>query len=136
MKLHPDALKIMLIAQPYVGMYAPQDYWFDNDPAPYVRNSLATWRAAGITTPIVATIQSYWDIGEGTPAQSVMEAKVQKFIADFTNGDWHNFIGLNWYHAGGQNTSTSGAMSDPMIAAIIAGQLNNKPYAPSTPVSD
>lgn len=134
MKLHPDALKIMLIAQPYVCMYAPQVYWFDNDPAPYVRNSLATWRTAGITAPIVATAQSYWDIGEGTPVQSVMEGEVQRFIADFANNDWHDFIGLNWYHAGGQNSSTSGAMSDPMIAAIIAGRLNNKPYA--TPASD
>ena len=134
MKLHPDALKIMLVAQPYVCMYAPQVYWFDNDPAIYLRNSLATWRAAGISTPIVATAQSYWDIGEGTPSQGVMEGKVKKLISDFTDDDWLKLIGLNWYHAGGQNTSNSGAMSDPMIAAIVAGRLNDKSYASPPPV--
>jgi hypothetical protein len=134
MKLHPDALKIMLIAEPYVCMYAPQVYWFDNLPATYyVRQTLETWRAAGITTPLVATVQSYWDLEERTPEQGIMECKVQEFISLFADDDWRKLIGLNWYHAGGQNTSRSGAMSDPMIDAIVAGHLNYKPYAPAIP---
>jgi hypothetical protein len=133
MRLHPDALKIMLIAEPYVCMYAPQVYWFDNLPATYVRQTLETWRAAGITTPLVATVQSYWDLQEGTPAQGTIECKVQEFISLFADDDWRKLIGLNWYHAGGQNTSRSGAMSDPMIDAIVAGHLNYKPYAPAIP---
>src|SRR5262249_32392491 len=48
---HPDALPAMSVAEPYVCMYAPQIYWFDNDPAAYARTSLNSWRAAGIAKP-------------------------------------------------------------------------------------
>jgi hypothetical protein len=101
MRLNPDALKIMLIAEPYVCMYAPQVYWFDNLPATYIRQTLETWRAAGITTPLVATVQSYWDLQEGTPEQGIIECMVQEFISLFADDDWRKLIGLNWYHAGG-----------------------------------
>jgi hypothetical protein len=37
-------------------------------------------------------------------------------------------IGLNWYHAGGANSTKSGAMSDSMIATIEAARLDKKPY--------
>lgn len=125
---HGDALPVMRAAQPFVCMYAPQVYWFDNDPAPYVRTSLTSWRDAGFAAPLVATAQSYWSVGEGTPAQSVMEAKVATFINEFTDGDYGTIAGLNWYSAGGANSSSDGAMSDPMIQAIAAGHLNQKPY--------
>jgi hypothetical protein len=133
MAKHPDALPVMHVAKPHVCMYAPQVYWFDNDPAPYVRTSLSSWRNAGIATPLVATAQSYWDLGEGTPGQPVMEAKVSKFIGDFANSDYGTIVGLNWYHAGGTNSSSSGAMSDSMIQTIAASRLNTKPFAVPPP---
>jgi hypothetical protein len=133
MSKHPDALPVMRIAEQYVCMYAPQVYWFGNDPASYVRTSLTSWRNVGIVTPLVATAQSYWGLGEGTPTQAVMEAKVSKFIADFANNDYGTIVGLNWYHAGGKNVPNGGAMSDPMIQAIAAGRLNDKPFAVPPP---
>ena len=133
MARHPDALSVMRVAEPYVCMYAPQIYWFDNDPAAYARTSLDSWRAAGIATPLVATTQSYWDLSEGTPPQAVMEAKVSKFVGDFANSDYATIVGLNWYHAGGVNSSSSGAMSDSMIQSIAAAHLNAKPFAAPPP---
>jgi hypothetical protein len=57
-----------------------------------------------------------------------MEAKVATFISEFTDVDYGTIAGLNWYSAGGANSSSDGAMSDPMIQAIAAGRLNQKPY--------
>jgi hypothetical protein len=129
MTVHSDALPIMRIAKDYVCMFAPQVYWFNNDPASYARSSIASWRTSELTTPLVATAQSYWDKIEGTPSQAIMEEKVQKFIDDFSDGDFGTLIGLNWYHAGGANSASSGAMSDSMISSIAAGHINDKPFA-------
>ncbi len=131
MMVHADAVPVMHVAASYVCMFAPQVYWFDKDPVAYMRSSLASWRNSGIAAPLVATVQSYWDTGEGTPAKAVMETKVEMFVSNATKGDYGQLIGLNWYHAGGANSSKCGAMSDPMIGAIAAGQLNDKPYAAS-----
>ena len=62
-----------------------------------------------------------------------MEAKVSKFVGDFANSDYATIVGLNWYHAGGVNSSSSGAMSDSMIQSIAAAHLNAKPFAAPPP---
>jgi hypothetical protein len=128
MGMHPDARDVMKLATSLVCMYAPQIYWNSRDPVKYAKDSIASWPAAGITTPLVATVQSYWELDEGTPGRKAIEARVAKFVSDFPDSEWKKLIGLNWYHAGNENSARTGGMSDAMIAAIADGQLQKKPY--------
>jgi hypothetical protein len=128
MGLHPDARDIMKLATSLVCMYAPQIYWNKRDPVTYAKDSIASWSTAGITTPLVATVQSYWELGEKTPGRKAMEGRVAKFVSDFPDSEWKKLIGLNWYHAGNENSAQTGGMSDPMIKTIADGQLQKKPY--------
>lgn len=142
-----------------ISVLAPQVYWMDypttsshvdhygdtgvsahdfprHDPEAYARLCIRCWRDAGITLPIVITGQAYWSKGEGTPARSVMEAKVVSFTATFKNWTGQNFtdrnvIGMNWYHAGQPDKNDEGSMSDAMIKTIAAARLDQRPYAPA-----
>ncbi len=135
-------VKLMKIAAPRVCLFAPQAYWMTfpnhhhydagfskqdyppNDPVSYVRLVIDSWRLAGINNPLVVSGQAYW--GEGSPPQATMEAKVDKFVSNFS--DWSKIIGFNWYHGGGDNTAAEGSMSDKMIKSISAAKLGAKPY--------
>jgi hypothetical protein len=128
--LHKDAATLLKLATDLVCMYAPQIYWNKRAPISYAQDSIASWPKAGITTPLVATVQSYWELSEGTPGKVSIEGKVSKFVKEFPDPEWSKLIGLNWYHAGNENTKSKGGMSDPMIATIAGGRLDQKPYRP------
>lgn len=127
---HPDAAAIYRLAIDDVSFFAPQIYWYKKTPVAYAKLCVDSFRQSGIGNPIVATVQSYWDADSGFPQPSA-EAQVKQFISGYS--DWGNIIGLNWYHAGNQNTAGSGAMSDNMITDIAAGRLDQKPYASPVP---
>jgi hypothetical protein len=138
-------IELMKIAAPRVCLFAPQAYWMNfpskvhynlgfkpsdypkNDPTAYVRLVIDSWQHDGFTNPLLISGQSYW--GEGSPSMKIMEAKVAQFITTFAN--WSKIVGFNWYHGGMKSTPKSGAMSDAMIASIIAGRLGTKPYQTS-----
>ena len=123
----PHARELLPPVAPLVSFCAPQIYWGGGkrDPVAWAKKSLKSWKDAGVTTELIATVQCYWE--KGAPRKT-MEAKVEQFIAGFTSADWSQIVGLNWYHAGGANTAKEGAMSQAMIDAIIAGHLDQKPY--------
>ena len=128
LKGHDDAAAIYRLAAPDVALFAPQMYWYAHPPVAYAQASIASFRKAGITNPLVATTQSYWEIDKnGGVSRERMEAQVKAFVTGFA--DWGKLAGLNWYHAGNANTDASGAMSDVMIATIAAANLQQKPYA-------
>jgi hypothetical protein len=107
---------------------APQIYWNSRDPIDWAKGSLQSWRDAGITADLVATVQSYWSKGDGTPSQAKMEEKVTKFVTTFPDAEWSKIIAANWYHAGGPNDANEGGMSDQMIKDIRDNKLHLKPY--------
>ena len=129
--VQPHCKAIMQLAPPYV-CFAPQIYWNFRDPMDHTRKTVASWAQAGITTPLIATVQSYWDRTSAndpeTPPQADVEAKVKDFVAKFTDADCANFIGLNWYHGGKAPASREGGMSNDMITNITAGRFDRKPY--------
>ena len=127
---HPDAAAIYRLAIDDVSFFAPQIYWYKKTPVAYAKLCIDSFRQSGIGNPIIATVQSYWDADSSFP-QASAEAQVKQFISGY--GDWGNIIGLNWYHAGNQNTASTGAMSDEMIAKISDGHLDRKPYASPVP---
>lgn len=136
-------VKLMKIAAPRVCLFAPQAYWMNyptkvhysstglketdfprDDPASFVRLVIEAWRRLDFTQPLVISGQAYW--GEGSPPKKTMNAKVNRFVTNFT--DWSKIVGFNWYHAGKANTSNDGSMSDEMVAAIAAAHMGTKPY--------
>jgi hypothetical protein len=137
---------LMKIAEPYVCLFAPQAYWMDypgnvhyhalgysmtdfppHDPVAFVRMMIRAWADAGITKPLVISVQAYWE--NSSPSKAVMSQKADQFARHFT--DWNQILGFNWYHAGkGDDTSADGSMSDEMISAIKAAKLGAKPYKP------
>ncbi len=129
----PTARGLLAPVASQVAICAPQIYWNNRDPVDWAQQSLQSWKDAGITTALVATVQSYWELDENTPPEAAMEAKVEDFIRRFPAGGWSGIVGLNWYHAGGANTAAEGGMTDGMIAAIVAGRLDQKPYKQIAP---
>lgn len=127
---HPDAAAIYRLAIDDVAFFAPQIYWYKKTPVAYAKLCVDSFRQSGIGNPIIATVQSYWDADSSFP-QASAEAQVKQFISGYS--DWGNIIGLNWYHAGNQNTASTGAMSDNMITKISDGRLDQKPYASPVP---
>ncbi|MGY8704627.1 hypothetical protein RAD16_02640 [Bradyrhizobium sp. 18BD] len=127
---HPDAAAIYRLAVNDVAFYAPQIYWYKKTPVAYAKLCVDSFRQSGIGNPIIATVQSYWDADSNFP-QGSAEAQVKQFIGGFP--DWGSIIGLNWYHAGNQNTASTGAMSDNMITEIANARLDQKPYAAPVP---
>jgi hypothetical protein len=124
----PNARELLVPLTPLVSFCAPQIYWNTREPIRWAKESLQSWRDAGVTTELIATVQSYWDSGDGTGTQAEMTAKVGQFVSGFPAGEWSKIVGLNWYHAGGKNDATEGGMSQEMIDFIIAGQLDARPY--------
>jgi hypothetical protein len=142
LKIQNDAaspsLSLMRGVAPKVAMFAPQAYWMKyptgihyqetgfsrekyppDSPEAFARLVVDSWRADGIPNPLVVTGQAYW--GENSPPKSVMEGKIATFASSFR--EWDKIIGFNWWHARGPK-----AMSDPMVAALIAGKLGDKPF--------
>jgi hypothetical protein len=113
---------------PMFSFCAPQIYWNARDPISWAQESLQSWRDAGVTVELVATVQSYWSKDDGTPSQSEIEQKVTRFVTEFPASQWSTIIALNWYHAGGPNNADVGGMSQPMIDSIVAGKLHLRPY--------
>jgi len=107
---------------------APQIYWNTRNPIAWTKDSLQSWRDAGITTELIATLQSYWATSDGTPSQAEMEEKVTQFVTMLPDAQWSTIIAANWYHAGGPNDATEGGMSDQMIKDIRDNKLHLKPY--------
>jgi hypothetical protein len=124
----PKARKFLTPVAPLASFCAPQIYWNKRDPVDWATKSLQSWRDAGITTELIATVQSYWEISEGTDTREQMTKKVDQFVTGFPNEQWSKIVGLNWYHAGGTNGPASGGMTQEMIDSIIAGELDQKPY--------
>jgi hypothetical protein len=125
---HPDAAAIYKLAVDDVAFFAPQVYWYKKAPVDYMEQCIASFRQAGITTPLVGTAQSYWQVDQSTNTpRATMEAQVKTFVTNFS--DWGKLIGLNWYHGGNANTDATGAMSDAMIASIAAAHLDQKAFA-------
>jgi hypothetical protein len=122
-----DARKLLPPVTGLVSFCAPQIYWNARDPVPYAAQSLQSWRNAGVTTELVATVQSYWGTAKGT-LQVDMEAKVKGFATTNPDSEWSKIIGLNWYHAGWNDNTVEGAMSNKMIADISGVNLDRKPY--------
>jgi hypothetical protein len=120
--------KLLPPLAPLFSFCAPQIYWNSGDPVGWAKRSLQSWRNAGVTTELVATVQSYWSAHDNTPSQADMEGKVTDFVNNFPDSEWSKIVGLNWYHAGGKNDDQEGGMSNRMIGDIAAGQLDGKPY--------
>jgi hypothetical protein len=128
---HEDAANIYRLAVNDVALFAPQIYWYQKPPIGYVQACIASFRQAGIGTPMVGTAQAYWEVGKsGGVTRTAMEAKVNEFVTGFA--DWGKLIGLNWYHGGNANTEVTGAMSDAMIKSIADNRLDQKAYASPT----
>ena len=124
----PDARTLLPPLTSLVSFCGPQIYWYKNAPVSWAERSLQSWRNAGVATELVATVQSYWSIDDNIP-QALMETQLDDFVTQFPDSDWSKIIGLNWYHAGwNDNLGSEGAMSDTMIADIIAAKLDAKPY--------
>jgi len=124
----PMARKFLTPVTPLVSFCAPQIYWNKRDPVSWAEASLQSWRKAGVTSELIATVQSYWEKGDGTDTEDEMTAKVKLFIDKFPDAEWSKIVGLNWYHAGGVNDADSGGMSQGMMDALIDGHLDGKPY--------
>ena len=107
---------------------APQIYWNKREPIAWTKQSLQSWRDAGVTTQLSATVQSYWELDDGTGTQDEMTQKVIDFVNDYPNTEYSQIIGMNWYHAGGKNNDDEGGMSQDMIDAITKARLDQKPY--------
>ncbi|KAB2944092.1 hypothetical protein [Hyphomicrobium sp.] len=137
------SLALMRRVADRVAMFAPQAYWMSypkavhynttgfkeadyprDDPTSFVRLVIDSWRADNFTRPLVITGQAYW--GEGAPQTSILEAKVARFTSQFA--DWSKIVGLNWWHAGGDE-ATAPAMSPAMIDTLRAAQLGSRPFA-------
>jgi hypothetical protein len=130
--LHPDAAAIYKLAIDDVAFFAPQIYWYKKAAVAYAKACIDSFRQNGIGNPIIATVQSYWQVDESTNfPQASAESQVKQFIGGFA--DWGSIIGLNWYHAGNQNTASTGAMSGNMISDIVNARLDQKPYAAPVP---
>jgi hypothetical protein len=93
-----------------------------DSPESFVRVVIDAWRKMDIENPLVVTGQAYW--GEGGPSQSVMEDKLETFVATFQF--WDQIVGLNWWHAGGVGAK---AMSPKMVDTLVGAKLNDKNYA-------
>lgn len=112
----------------YASFCAPQIYWGMMDPVAWAKTSLASWRKAGVATELVATVQAYWAKPGKQPTQAEMEVKVRNFATTYPDSEWSKIIGLNWYHAGWNDNTTEGSMSDQMIKDIAGQNLDAKPY--------
>jgi hypothetical protein len=112
----------------YASFCAPQIYWGMDDPVGRAQASLKSWRSAGVTTEMVATVQAYWAKPGKHPTQSEMEGQVRKFLKNYPNTEWSKIIGLNWYHAGWNDNTEEGSMSNQMIKDISAANLDRRPY--------
>jgi hypothetical protein len=126
----PTARRQLAPIATYFCFCAPQIYWGKREPVKYAQRCLDSWSKAVPGAAIVATTQSYWDKGENTGSQTFMETQLARFTGKFPDSSWSRLLGLNWYHAGGQNVASHGAMSQRMIATIMAARLDLKPYAP------
>lgn len=129
----PDARALMPLVADKVSAFAPQIYWTFSDPVTFTAEAIASWHNAGIQAPIIGTAQCYWDRNDAhhpeTPPQADVEASVGKFVDKLPNSAWSSLIGLNWYHAGkSYPTEVEGAMSEAMIAKIVAAKINQKPF--------
>ncbi|MEA2818984.1 MAG: hypothetical protein QOJ86_988 [Bradyrhizobium sp.] len=124
----PKAREFLVPVAPLVSFCAPQIYWNKRKPIDWAEKSLKSWRDAGVTTELIATVQSYWELQEGTGTREQMTTKVDQFETGFPDSEWAKIVGLNWYHAGGTNDAASGGMTQEMIDSIIAGKLDQKPY--------
>jgi hypothetical protein len=124
----PHARDLLPPLTPLVSFCAPQIYWNSRDPIAWAEQSLQSWRNAGVTTDLVATVQSYWSTDDGTPPQGQMETKVTEFVRNYPNSEWSKIIGLNWYDAGWNDNQAEGGMSNSMIKDIAACRLDQKPY--------
>jgi hypothetical protein len=126
----PTARKQLAPIATSFGFCAPQIYWGKREPVKYAQRCLDSWSKTVPESAIIATVQSYWDKGENTGSQALMESRVARFTSRFPDSSWSRLIGLNWYHGGGRNVASEGAMSQQMIATIMAARLDQKPYAP------
>jgi hypothetical protein len=139
---------LMKIAAPRIGAFVPQAYWMNhpsqayynlgfsqqdyppNDPVSFVRLCVKSWSMLGFTTPLIVAGQTYWSASDSTPPMATMNTKVADFTTTFA--DWPQIVGFSWYHAGMNNSTQTGAMSDAMINAIKQGKLGAKPYQPQS----
>jgi hypothetical protein len=124
----PKAREFLTPVASLASFCAPQIYWNKRQPVDWAKKSLQSWRDAGITTELIATVQSYWELDEGTGTREQMTQKVDQFVTGFPDTECSKIVGLNWYHAGGANGAASGGMSQAMIDSIVAGGLDKKPY--------
>jgi hypothetical protein len=122
----PNARRLIPPITHLASFCAPQIYWGGKqDPVQWAVKSIQSWRNAGVSSDMIATVQCYWD---EHVSQKEMETRVKKFIASYPDSEWSKIVGLNWYHAGNANEPTDGAMSQDMIDNIIAAKLDMKPY--------
>jgi len=124
----PEARKFVPPVAPLASFCAPQIYWNKHDPVDWAEKSVKSWRDAGVTTELIATVQSYWASDPKGPAQADMEKQVGKFLKSYPDSEYSKIVGLNWYHAGWEDNKKEGAMSDRMITDIAAARLDQKPY--------
>jgi len=124
----PHARELLPPVAPLASFCAPQIYWNKKDPVAWAEKSLKSWRDAGVTTELIATVQSYWASGTKGPTQADMEGQVRTFLKSYPDSEYSKIIGLNWYHAGWEDNKKEGAMSDRMISDIAAARLDQKPY--------
>jgi hypothetical protein len=123
-----DARRLLPPVTHFASFCAPQIYWNMHDPVTWAEASLKSWRDAGVTTEFVATVQAYWAKPGKHPAQGEMEAQVRAFLKKYPDSEWSKIVGLNWYHAGWNDNTEEGSMSDQMISDIAAAHLDRKPY--------
>lgn len=100
--------------------FAPQAYWFEEDPAPHVALCLSQWRRV-VTKPLIVTGQAYWGERPGW-TQERAERQLEAFLRDF--GGYGEIVGLNWW-----NLAAPDAMSARMRSAIRTARLGQRGFA-------
>ena len=130
---YPHTRQLMPLVADQVGAFALQIYWTFSDPITFTEAALASWRQAGIRTPLVGMAQSYWNQSISseprTPPQAEVEASLASFVDRLPDSVWSSLIGLNWYHAGRVYPFLrGGGMSNAMIAKIAGAKIDKKPF--------
>jgi hypothetical protein len=115
-----NAPAVMAAMDSAVDAFAPQAYWFDEDPAEHVKLCLSGWRRV-VTKPLVVTGQAYWGERPGWTEEHA-ERQLEAFLARFHG--YGEIAGLNWW-----NLAAPDAMSARMRSAIGAARLGQRDFA-------
>jgi hypothetical protein len=115
-----DNAAAVMAAMDAADAFAPQAYWFDEDPVEHVKRCVNQWRRV-VTKPLVITGQAYWGERPGWTEERA-ERQLEAFLAGFDG--YGEIVGLNWW-----NLAAPDAMSARMRGAISAARLGQRDFA-------